>query len=62
MRAKNPKIVIVTPTYNSEQYLERCILSIKNQKYHNFEHIIVDGNSTDRTVEIIKKHENGRYV
>lgn len=56
MKIENPKIVVVTPTYNSEQYLERCILSIKNQKYCNFEHIIVDGNSTDRTVEIIKKY------
>lgn len=58
MRTENPKIVIVTPTYNSEQYLERCILSIKNQKYYNFEHIIVDGNSTDQTIEIIKKYAN----
>lgn len=50
-------ISIVTPTYNSEKYLEECILSIKNQKYTNYEHIIVDGGSTDRTLEIIKKYD-----
>lgn len=57
---KNPKISIVTPTYNSEMYLEKCILSIKNQKYDNYEHIIVDGVSTDETLDIIKKYE-GTY-
>ena len=52
------KISIVTPTYNSEEYLEKCILSIKGQSYTNFEHIIVDGGSTDGTLDIIKKYEN----
>lgn len=50
------KISIVTPVYNCEEYIERCILSIKNQNYDNYEHIIVDGNSTDRTMEIIEKY------
>lgn len=54
----NPKISIVTPTYNSEKYLEECILSIKDQKYEMFEHIIVDGGSTDETLSIIKRYEN----
>ena len=51
-------ISIVTPTYNSEEYLEDCILSIKNQKARNFEHIIIDGGSTDSTLSIIRKYEN----
>lgn len=51
-------ISIVTPTYNSEEYLEECILSIKNQKLYNFEHIIVDGGSNDKTLDVIKKYEN----
>ena len=53
-------ISIITPSYNSEKYIEACIISIKNQTFQNFEHIIVDGGSTDRTVEIIKKYE-GEY-
>ena len=55
---EKPKISIVTVVYNGEKYLEECIFSIKNQTYHNYEHIIVDGGSTDHTIEIIKKHEN----
>lgn len=51
-------ISIITPTYNSEKYLEDCILSIKNQISCNFEHIIVDGGSTDSTISIIKRYEN----
>lgn len=56
---------IVTPTFNSEKYLEECILSIKNQTYADFEHIIVDGGSTDSTLQIIQKYEgtyNMRYI
>ena len=52
------KITIVTPCYNSEKYIEQCILSIKNQTYTNIEHIIVDGGSCDSTLDIIKKYEN----
>lgn len=58
MMKYSPKITIVTPTYNSEKYIEKCIESIKKQSYKNYEHIIVDGNSNDRTVEILRKHEN----
>ena len=48
------KISIITPTFNSEKYLERCIKSIQSQDYNNIEHIIIDGDSTDETRNIIK--------
>jgi glycosyltransferase involved in cell wall biosynthesis len=52
-----PLVSVITTSLNRAQFLERTILSIKNQDYKNIEHIIIDGGSTDNTVEIIKKYE-----
>lgn len=53
-----PKISIITPSYNQGRFLEECINSILDQKYPNLEYIVVDGGSTDDSVEIIKKYES----
>ena len=51
------KVSIITITYNSEKYLEECIISIRNQTYKNIEYIIIDGDSNDNTKEIINKYK-----
>jgi len=53
-----PLITVITVVLNNEKYLEECILSLHNQKYENYEHIIIDGGSSDDTINIIKKYEN----
>ncbi|MBW6441467.1 glycosyltransferase [Patescibacteria group bacterium] len=56
MSKKGPKITIVTCTYNSEKYLEKCLKSVEIQKYKNIQHIFNDSYSTDKTIEIINKY------
>jgi glycosyltransferase involved in cell wall biosynthesis len=52
------KISIITVVYNGQNYIERCIKSIISQNYSNYEHIIIDGKSTDNTISIIEKYRD----
>jgi len=57
-----PKISILTPSFNSVNVIEKAILSVLNQGYPNFEHIICDGGSKDGTVEILKKYPHLKWI
>ncbi|WP_299060594.1 glycosyltransferase family 2 protein [uncultured Polaribacter sp.] len=56
------KISVLTPSFNSGDYIERSIQSVLSQTYKNWEHIIIDGNSTDNTVNILKRHKHLKWV
>ncbi|MFA5109101.1 MAG: glycosyltransferase family 2 protein [Patescibacteria group bacterium] len=52
----NPKITIITCTYNSARHLRATLNSVKEQTYRNFEHLFIDGGSTDDTLNIIREY------
>jgi len=62
MNKRLPYISIVTPSLNQGDYIEQNIKSVLNQEYPNFEHIIIDGGSTDGTIDILMKYNHLIWV
>ena len=54
----NPKFSIITVVLNNEKFLEETINSVISQKFKDFEYIIIDGGSKDKTLQIINKYKN----
>ncbi len=55
------KVTVVTPVYNGAKTIKDCIESVKMQDYDDIEHLIIDGKSTDSTIDIVKQY-NVRYI
>ena len=53
-----PKITVVTPNYNQGDFIEQTLCSVLDQGYPNLEYIVIDGGSTDNSVDIIKKYQD----
>jgi len=56
----NPLVSVIIPAYNAENYIEKAIQSVLEQTYPNFEVIVIDDNSTDRTVDVVREFRDER--
>lgn len=58
----NSSVSIITPSYNSGQFLEQALLSVAHQSYPNLEHLVMDGGSTDATPDILRRYPAVTWV
>ena len=60
MKSDKPKISVLMPVYNGDQFLDKSIKSVLNQTFNNFEYIIINDGSTDDSLKIIESYEDSR--
>src|SRR5262249_44574931 len=62
LNVENPLVSVLTPSLNHGHYLRQTIESVVSQTFRKFEHIVIDGGSTDETVSILKQYPHVRWV
>lgn len=67
MESEHPLVTVITATFNlikdgREQFFHQCVESVRNQTYPNIEHIVMDGASTDGSLNLIKQYENKGWL
>jgi glycosyltransferase involved in cell wall biosynthesis len=61
-RDAHPLVSVVTPSLNQGRFIEEAITSVRDQSYPNIEHIVVDGGSTDETLNVLRRHPHVRWI
>src|SRR6266404_5619570 len=62
LNVPNPTLTIITCSFNTGKFLEDTIRSIANQSFRNFEHLVIDGGSTDDSLSILKKYPHIKWI